>query len=146
MSGLKKLVLALLLGVLVLAALAGAATATALALVGPWLNDAVLQGFSLTVNGERWQVPDLSQLSTWQVALGTALAVLLSLLVVPVSLVIALAGTLLGLLAGAVAMALGLGLALSPLLLVVALVWWLLRQRTPPATGTTATGRSEPAA
>jgi hypothetical protein len=131
MSATKKLVLALLLGVLVLAAVAGASAALAASLIGPWLDDAVLQGFTVTVNGEQWQVPDLTQLDTWQVALGVALAVLLTLLVVPLALLIALGGSLLGLLAGALGLMLALTLALSPLLLLLALVWWLLRPRAP---------------
>ncbi len=131
MKGMKTLLLALLLGVLVLAAVAGASVALAISLVGPWVNDTVLQGLSITIDGETWRLPDLSQLGAWQVALGTALAVFLSLLVVPLALLIALGGTLLGLLAGAAAMVLGLGLALSPLLLLATLVWWLARQRKP---------------
>jgi hypothetical protein len=140
----KKLLLALVLGVLLLAALAGGAAALAVALIGPWVNDGVLQGYTITINGNPLSLPDLSQLSQMQVAVGTAVLVLVMLLVVPLSLVIALGCTLLGLLAGAMAMVLGLALALSPLLLPAALVWWLLRSRSAPTAAPAPAARHDP--
>ncbi len=129
MSGAKKLILLLLLGVLVLAALAGATAALTVALFEPWLHSQALRGTTITLNDHTWRWPDLSHLTTTQVALGAALAVLAVLVAVPLALVLALGGTLLGLLAGGVALVVGLALALSPLLVVVAVLWWLMRPR-----------------
>ncbi len=129
----KKLLLALLL----LALLTGAA------LLALWITfGATAGGMHLIVNGNE---VDLSHLGDWHAAAG-GMAALLALCVVALALALPLAlalGVLLPLLllVGAMllvcASALGIGaLALSPLLLLVLLVWWLSRRsRRPAATG-----------
>ena len=125
---LRRLLLALLLGVAALALLGLLAAAL---LHGPHG-----EGLNLRIAGERWS-PDGGVVHgtmslVWLVGLlvvvliGVPLVVLGALLSAVLSVVLSVGGLLL-------ALALVLGIALSPLIVLVALLWWLLRPRRPPS-------------
>jgi hypothetical protein len=112
--------------------------AAACSVLGLWLLGSVAHsGFSLSINGEPVTMPDLQG---WHWTAASAGGLLLAfLLVLAVPLVLALALTLAGigvfvmLAALLLAVALALLVGLSPLWLVVLVLWWLLRRKTVPA-------------
>lgn len=121
---LRRLLLVLLLGAAALALLGLVAAALLHGLHG--------EGLNLRIDGERWSpgggVVHGTMSLAWLVGLlvvvliGVPLVVLGALL----SVVLSVGGLLL-------ALALVLGIALSPLIVLVALLWWLLRPRRPPS-------------
>lgn len=132
----------LLLAVLVLLALAAAIAAVAVT-AGIALSESARQGWVITVNGERWTPGDFGfdlHSAPELLAVGAALmvAVLALLVVVPLSVLLALSAAAVGVGIALLAAAAVVVVALSPLWLVVALVWLVLRPRRPataPAAG-----------
>lgn len=125
---LRRLLLALLLGVAGLVLLALLATALLHGLHG--------EGLNLRIDGERWS-PDGgfghgTMTLGWLIVvlavvlIGVPLVLVGALLAVVLSVALSVGGLLL-------ALALMLGIALSPLIVLVALPWWLLRPRRPPS-------------
>ncbi|MGL6110658.1 MAG: hypothetical protein ACRC2B_11230 [Rubrivivax sp.] len=124
---------------------AGLALATAaLAIVVLWLAfGGTHGGIDIRINGQPLATPELpgwQDWQGWQAALGAGgalLGVLVLLLAVPVVLLIALAlgalGGALGIAGVLLAVALVATLALSPLWLVLLLVWLMLRRKPAPA-------------
>jgi len=102
--------------------------------LGLWLLGSVAHsGFNLSINGEPVPLPELQG---WHWTAASAGGVLLTfLLVLAVPLALALAGLGVFVMLATLLLALGLTLVvgLSPLWLVVLLLWWLLRRKTAPA-------------
>ena len=106
----------------------------ATSVLGLWLLGSVAHsGFNLSINGEPVPLPELQG---WHWTAASAGGVLLTfLLVLAVPLALALAGLGVFVMLATLLLALGLTLVvgLSPLWLVVLLLWWLLRRKTAPA-------------
>jgi hypothetical protein len=111
---------------------------TACAVLGLWLLGSVAHsGFNLSINGEPVAMPDLQGWHWTAASAGGLLLCLLLVLAVPLVLALALALAGLGVFVMLAALLLAMGLVLlvglSPLWLVVLLLWWLLRRKPVPA-------------
>jgi len=115
----------LLLALLVLAVVTACSTVALVSTLADFGNN----GVSITIDGETWRLSSLDGGHGVLAVLGVLLALLVVLLVVPVAVMLGLLAAALGIgvaLLAAVAVA---GVALSPLLLLGVLVWWIVRPR-----------------
>jgi hypothetical protein len=123
----------LLAGVLLAVLLSMAAGAAAWML----LADAATDGVHVTVNGQPWAGLDIDSDDALAGMLGAGMAVLallaVVLFVVPAALLTALLAALLGLAVGLLAVLAVAAVMLSPLWLIVLLLWLILRRKRAPA-------------
>jgi len=107
------------------------------ALAWTMLAEAVHEGLSVVINGDAWAVDEFDGAHAMLGLLGVGLALLIVLLVVtlvvPLSLLVGLLAAALGLGVGLLAMLLVAGFALSPLWLILLVLWLLLRRKRAPA-------------
>ena len=110
----------------------------ACSVLGLWLLGSVAHStFNLSINGAPVTMPDLQGWQWTAASVGGLLLTFLLVLAVPLVLALALAlaglGVFVMLAALLLAVVLALLVGLSPLWLVVLVLWWLLRRKTAPA-------------
>jgi len=118
-----------LLGLFVLMLLAASGASLLLALA-----DGMREGVSVTIDGERWGHFDLGE-EHWTLAFaGVAVALMVALVVVPFTLLLALLAAALGVGVAVLSLLAVAAVALSPLWLLVLMLWLIFRRRPPAAT------------